>query len=108
MNSKAQLTVEAVYEIATQLMREQRQITTLAVKKLLRKAGYKATQQDVSYLVACVAEAECWNFTFNGHHRIYTPALIPNLGQIIAEGRDQAVQSWYSISLALTVEIWTN
>jgi len=68
------LTWEAVRAEAARQLYAHGSTTTLDVKEALRADGYWATQTDVSYLLANLAQFEGWAWRYNGHHRTYTLA----------------------------------
>jgi hypothetical protein len=65
------LSLAAVKQAATELMRAHGTTTTLEVKNRLRSQGYWALQADVSRLMEALADAEGWLYEAGPGFRVY-------------------------------------
>ncbi|PHN03249.1 hypothetical protein [Flavilitoribacter nigricans] len=71
-NSLQTLQPEIVCQITEALMLTHGTTTTLEVKKELREQGFFAVQEEVSALMAGLAEERNWKFWSNGRFRVYS------------------------------------
>ena len=76
----------AVLSVASIMLDQQPEVTTLDIKQKLRAQGFFAKQRDVSSFMGLLAQEQNWESKDNGSHKVYslsqvgisTPTLVHN------------------------------